>query len=1274
MHHVSMGKRGRKKRRPPVAKILKPPPFDVLEVSDERSTHAEAGFSQACARIRSLLVRFTAEDVALALNVSDLWPANISAQVKHQLAFAVYLSIPFNDFAPEPLESYSGFEEFSRTLIEALPNFPSLEDYWPESDWGEVLFTDGINARPSFYGGCVQRIPDFIEAFRILYGDSSEAMGDMSGARRMQAAILESVLRPVETAPEDAGTGHIEVAAKGFWEALRVALPMHAAPALTAGLIATPGTPTKWRTAQEFGDAGMSGEVVPWLGVQLEQVFVPLSLRNAPAVVLDFWSSRVKVASAQAAVRFSEFMSRRIKARSFIQGPLHVINRRARAARAVAAVLPGEETHYLVVFCDADELHHIDKSIAEMKHLMREEADWGFVRPATSEGIQLRNQDGRAPAAGSMDVIIVVGYVTTKLVRLRVPKAKDLRIVSIVDAITLFDAMKDIDELTRFWKYEAGLRKMVGGMPDLADLFGSFRDSHGQIIAGAVVPSLIMLDAHWGANWRYTQLREHWAGAPQNFPDERSAWDTNESRGGSSLRRVTARNAPRLAWSGRLGDCTVHFVLDVDLVDLQPDDGRVLETFIHCAADCLAEREALALSMVTLPYRRVVVECIARADALVTLPEEEAKLVEAGELLLHWQVIDDHAPREMHARLTVNLARVLARLQQVQDASFEVECATALMDVLSAHVRGRQLDAEEREAFARTVDRRPRFVMRSFQRTVDVPNFGEPDKPTPELYKVARRKLAELLMAQDVAPGRYELGEAKRLINAARAAYRNLVHQRLGSFDSESLIRYCVKQVDAASAEYDQQVLRHRQSLAHDVEYDREQSQAEAHEQFTRYSRNFRYAIEAALFLTQPQPTPARAADVLEVVAMIDWLLVLYGASDVLHNEIEVGGLNVDDQYVPEVFFSEMRDAQQDKFAREMAALRLGMGVADEDKLDKPFADDDFLHKLDAAFLADLGFTYRDLLKVLSTLIHWVSVDGGTELAFSYEASANDIATAAVGAHEDLHESAALRAIDFLVLKGRGIRRLAGRDEDTEDVPVWEHTKRVERFTIKPLILLPGGRLLWGASMADRTQRIWIGSISAGYLPADFAWTTVRTVVGKAKKALEDGLEDAAYAVCARVTPYAVKGLDFADRFPKQGFADVGDFDLLAYWPEGNRWLTGECKYNQPAFCVKDTRRLRDRVFGGGSEPGQFVKIERRRKFFAEHIDLIRQLLGWPEPTTTAPKVTEIYICKDLHWWLRFPPYEVPTKFSQIDTFGAWLAASGFVCARSSAPDSPENA
>ena len=250
--------------------------------------------------------------------------------------------------------------------------------------------------------------------------------------------------------------------------------------------------------------------------------------------------------------------------------------------------------------------------------------------------------------------------------------------------------------------------------------------------------------------------------------------------------------------------------------------------------------------MLTLPYQRIVAECLTRADALATLDEDALQGAAAEPLLLDWHVIEDRPAKELRIQLIVNLARFQSRLREVEDASFEAECAAALIDILAQHVRGQPLDDVERTAIAETGKRRPRFVMRSFRRTVDVPILVNLMSP-PENYKVARRSLAELFMAQGVAPDRYELGPAKILIMAARNAYRDMVRAaaRVGS---QSLLRYCVTQIDTASADYDQQVLRHQQSLAHEVEYDREQSQADAHQKFTRNARNFRYAIEAALF------------------------------------------------------------------------------------------------------------------------------------------------------------------------------------------------------------------------------------------------------------------------------------------------------------------------------------------------------------------------------------------------------------------------------------------
>ncbi|MCY1512115.1 hypothetical protein D9M68_465630 [compost metagenome] len=772
-----------------------------------------------------------------------------------------------------------------------------------------------------------------------------------------------------------------------------------------------------------------------------------------------------------------------------------------------------------------------------------------------------------------------------------------------------------------------------------------------------MIPNFLSLDPHWGASWRYGQLKEFWQQAPLIFPDEDSVWETHERKGMSSLTRVIARNAPKLAWSSVIGTTTLHFILDADAVSLGPQDGSLLELFVHCAADSIAERASIIAPFLQLPLRRINLHCFSANHLLASAGDEQAQWAATMPLIPGWEDMPTPDADSYQARVTVNLAKLVRDLENTEDARFEAACAVVIVEHLFA-ILGSPMPSELRQALTDTAVRRPRFTLNHMQRTVDVPDFTQSQAPRAEDYKVARRDLAILLKAQGVAPGAYELDVAKALINPARAAYRDAVHQRIRALDRESLLRYCVEQYDALIASYDREELRITQSLRHEVDFDREETLAEAHEKFVRESRNYRYLLESALVLTSPQDSLVRAETVLSILAMVDWLFVLYGASDVLHHGIDVGGLRVDDQYVPEVFYSEVRNSQEDVFGREMAALRLGINVTEEDKVTTELSVQAYIAFLDTAFLKDLRFSYSHMLQVLSTLIQWVSAGGEQELACSYVCDRQVMAERIVSAHPEMPMDAALAVIEFLLLRPDQVWRLLGRDVTEGDVPVWEHSKRGSRHTIRPLIELPDGRLLWGAAAVDRARCIWTGSISAGYLPADYPWPAVSAAVSQIKKELENGLEDRAYQVCSRVMPYTIKGIDFKRRFPTQQFPDVGDFDVLAYLPEQNQWLTAECKYNQPAFCLKDTRRLRDRIFGRGSDSGQLGKVERRRNFLAQNTDTLRTLLGWPEPAEKPLSVTELYVSKDMHFWLRFPPYEVPTYFVQIDTLDAWLRSA----------------
>lgn len=1251
-----MGKKKRKKQR---VKPLDMPGLtpEIQRAMDERRKMSDQAFLASCAQVRAVITRFHPGDVVTALNISDLWLPNRASQVKHLLAFSLLVATPAECFLPARMNTYDVFAEFCTSLFDALPALGMLEDYVPDADWGAVKILLGDLPVGILHGGPVQRIVDYVEAFRICYGHDPQAELDLECAARIQSELLRQV---PGNGGEDVGEedpGHIEVPPVFFWNAMLSALTqLPAVEDARDQYIVELGHPSAWSNESEFADAVMTGTVLPWLAIRVDGVLRSIGLRNTMTVVVEAWAKTRQVFSAHLATRLGGYLEKRIDHRTCKSGPLFLESRHERVPVAIAAILRDDDRFFVVVPVTSGQLETAGKTVTAMRRVMRA-VDWGFRVEGSRHGFQILDADGVLPKPADIEIVLVKAQFSNKFSVLKLP-GEGTRVMTLLDACTIFDSVESVGELVKFWSYVDGLKQFRGPMfGDLGDLFGSFRDAHAQLVEGAVNPHFLGLDPHWGASWRYRNLQQHWAQAPLNFPDEGSVWQTHIRERESSLTRVVAKNAPKQAWSSVLSNTTVHFVLDVDAVGLAPEDGSLLELFTQIAADSLAERASIIAPFLNLPFRRVTLDCFSAPHLLASVPEEQIQQAIAMPLVTSRRGGSQSDADNYRAGLTVNLARLVQGLENTEDAGFEVACALAILEQLFS-VLGSTIPPELRQAMEQTSSRQRRFTLNRLERSVDVPDYTSPEVPKPEDYKVARRNLAILLKDQGVSPGEYLLEAAKALINPARAAFRDAVHQRIGVLDRESLLQYCVEQHDALIAEDNRKELRVKQSLRHEVDYDREQHLAEGRRNFVNESKNYRYLLESALVLTSPQNSPVRAEAVLSILAMIDWLYVLYDASDVLHNGIDVGGLRVSDQYVPEVFYSVGRKHQEEVFGREMAALRLGTNVMEEDKVTTALSMEDYTAVLDNAFVKDLKFSYSHLLQVLSILILWVSADGAEELACGYVSDRRTIAERAVEAYPSLPLERALDVVEFLLLAPEDAWRLIGKDVVESDVPVWEHSKRGSRHTIRPLISLSGGRVLWGAAAVDRAKRIWTNSISAGYLPADYPWPAVRDVVGRLKKELEDRLEDRAYEIVTRDMAYVAKGIDFKYRFPKQQFPDVGDFDVLAYRPEENQWLTVECKYNQPAFCLKDARRLRDRIFGRGNDRGQLEKIERRRVFLTNNVDALRSLLGWPEPSHKPLTVTELYVSRDTHFWLRFPPYEVPTHFVQIDMLDSWLKSA----------------
>jgi hypothetical protein len=562
---------------------------------------------------------------------------------------------------------------------------------------------------------------------------------------------------------------------------------------------------------------------------------------------------------------------------------------------------------------------------------------------------------------------------------------------------------------------------------------------------------------------------------------------------------------------------------------------------------------------------------------------------------------------------------------------------------------GLPLDERVLRGLSATADRTPRFTLSHRERTVDVPDHPDPISADLEHFKLARRDLAMEFRAEGIAPRRYELKQAKAVIDKIRDRYRSLVQEHVRQFDRQALVRLAVEQFDHLVAEYDRENTRLRMSLTHEVDFDRTEQQAKAHEEFIRATRNVRYVLELGYSRGVSGGRVPTVEDWQRLLAQADWLLVLYGASDTLHNELEVGGVDVGSDFIPEVFY----EGDDDQAYQREAANELLERGDDEDHV--AAMDEAQRQRLDAAFVHSVGFSLATLLPVLAVLGRWVSAkQGAVPLAWSYEGSKAEILATLV-AHVPLQVPPAEveAALDFLTLDASRVCLLAGRELEEPDVPIWEHRKRVHRYGIRPVLRVGEDRLLWGAAAAHRAFDIWNGTFSDGYPPADFGYPKIEEVAASIKTHIEHDLELRAVEVFGRHLTYVEHGVDFHRRFRQEDFEDVGDFDVLAYRPEDNRWFMVECKYNKPAFCIKDMRRLREDVFGKTPTTGQLAKIARRHAFLKTHASRLLELLKWPAGAAVERRIEDLYVCPRIFPFMRRTPRPVPTQFVRLGKLDA---------------------
>lgn len=336
-------------------------------------------------------------------------------------------------------------------------------------------------------------------------------------------------------------------------------------------------------------------------------------------------------------------------------------------------------------------------------------------------------------------------------------------------------------------------------------------------------------------------------------------------------------------------------------------------------------------------------------------------------------------------------------------------------------------------------------------------------------------------------------------------------------------------------------------------------------------------------------------------------------------------------------------------YATELAKIDLNLIGNSKDKISTEIDSKTILDNIDKAFTNDKGFRLSALLKAIQILQNWPIFKKEEIENTYYKATMEQLQQICIAEIEGSSAKEVNELINFLTLKQHEVIQVFGMDLPCDDLPVWEYRKRFSRYMIRPIITI-GEWFYWGPYSIQKSGDIWFGRIINGSLPADISGSNINKQIDDTKTLIEKRLETKAYEIMQRFTQYNKINLWLhkCDKFGQHPL-ELGDYDVVGYFPDLNFILSVECKDLSQVYCMKDARRLRQQIFGLSNKKGYADKVQIRHDYLEKNCKTILRALSWPINEEGKIKVVSLFVSRHDYWWTRFPSTETDILFSRID-------------------------
>ena len=1175
------------------------------------------------------------------------------------------------------IKSYEDFKKFCETLYGAVPDFPFMEDYVPEIDWGDVKFHHREKNYKIFYGCEIENIYDFLELFTVLHSRHDKEYADITGRSPMNELELclklqDHIIISLNTQPDpnsvDIASGHIEVPHEEFWkEASEFYSDFKPAGNMKkfAEQMSTDwgNLPEELLQKGKFEQAVSTGRMLPHMFLRIRDRFYPILPRRFPYILFNQWGSIIRKfyykldKKSSYIVKINEelykFVLQRFNEKDFFP--------------FVCALTTDDKLHevlFLFAFLSCDKIilvyitppainpQMVADHLEEVTPKIKEALSLISGKP-NRLALALKGEIIECSRLIKPELLVVTPLVSTEAVAISCPPGLPGKQTSLDQFLALVDEIDDGDNLARFFDFLDEIEKIAGNpIASLLDKYAEYKYSLGIMIEGALEPDFVLLGSHGGSDYRFRSLKNFWEKYPDvDFSVHPRSWKV--ARETDSRIDLESKSSVVKMVCSKARNTIVS--MTAPFPEMTHNQSLIATTLMWCAEHYLQLYENVKKHQFFRTHDQLHV--IFFPSPLIKRKEfKHLQNLYPGKNLWKADIIE-LKPGLFGIRLVFNTEKLTKDLEKVKSNQIELDLLKEMLFQLNTATPDSNFPEIE-TALNKLVGQDAKCVRISRQeKPVAFPELVRPCKPGPLHFKVARKRLAQIAKDTGFIEDNYAHEEAKVKLNTLKRALITEINREVKALNYKKTLPFLIGQIDAFTNEIELQRFMIKGAGGLEVEYDRAETLNIQEGSYVRNYRNCQYLIEKLVQLRPEGKEELGSEKFKYLLEIVGILRALQDYSDHLHYGVAEMRMSVRHDLVIELHQEETMEEKAREFGEERMQIRLGQRGNSEDGILFPEnVLENFLDDLNNAFFEDFGFKFENMFKVLRLLANWPRYRNNEEEATFYSATIDEIIETSLHGFQDLTRNEIQLIIDFLTLRSEDILRVLDQPEECPDIPVWEIIKRPARYTLRPLVLI-ADYYHWGAHSTNKSCIVWTAGVGNGNLPVDVQGNTTRKVLEEIRSLFGKSLTNKTHEIVSRYTQYTRKNAKLHKIDREAGHPlELGDYDNLAFFPDKNAVLNIECKSIPQVHCIKDAKRLRETIFGVSTKKkGYLAQVEVRQEYLHKNLESIARDLGWPVDLKNLPRVVAVFLTQDSDWWTKYPPRNVNAEFVQIKLLGDFI-------------------